>query len=324
MTDLPRTSKDMHIITGSDNNYVPGVMVLIASASFHNPQARFTVLDMGITAENRTRIDGLASFLGVEINRIEVDSSCFDHLIVQRSHLTRSTYLRLLIPALFPKDDRAIYMDCDMVVMGELTALAAVDLSNYIVAGVPCPSPDPVELEATGRPLGSYINAGLLVMNLPLWRSNNVAEACIRLLSDPANPLLSEDQSAINIVGKDSTLLTDPTFNVYSDPSSYKRAADFPDAPIVLHYVVNNKPWKGPTNLGSIWEFHAERIDAFMPYRPPALRQWRRHISIINRRRKLWLGLLTRSQKYVAQQQVRRKMRDIGAAYLSGVRETSK
>ena len=34
----------VHIVTASDENYVVGVMVLIASVARHNPQARFTVL----------------------------------------------------------------------------------------------------------------------------------------------------------------------------------------------------------------------------------------------------------------------------------------
>lgn len=243
----------MLIITGSDDNYAPGVLVLIASAAFHNPGARFAVLDMGISPENRARIDRLAPRLGVEIRRIEVSADAFDRLLVKRGHLTRSTYLRLLIPDLFPAEDRVIYMDCDMVVMDDLSLLEQVDLGDDIVAAVPCPSPDPIEVAATGHAMGTYVNAGLLVMNLPVWRREQIAARCIELLSDPARPLLSEDQSAINIVARARTLLLHARFNVYSDPGSYKRAEDFPAAPAVIHYVVNNKPWNWATNLSRIW-----------------------------------------------------------------------
>ncbi|WP_304617124.1 glycosyltransferase family 8 protein [Paracoccus sp. (in: a-proteobacteria)] len=286
----------MLIVTGSDNNYVPGVLVLVASAALHNPSARFAVLDMGINPENRARIDALAHRLGVSLRRVEVSEDHFDHLLIKRDHLTRSTYLRLLIPDLFPDEDRAIYMDCDMVVMGDLSELDQVELGDALIAAVPCPSPDPLEVEATGHMLGTYVNAGLLVMNLPLWRQERVAETCMRLLSDPDRPLLSEDQSAINIIARGRMRLLDPRLNVYSDPGSYPQSADFPQAPLVLHYVVNNKPWALPTPLGRIWQFHADRIADLMP--PRCKLSLRRRLSLLNRDRKMLLGLALGRGKY--------------------------
>lgn len=292
----------MLIITGSDDNYVPGVMVLIASAAMHNPGARFAVLDMGISAPNRARIDALGTRLGVELRRIEVSGDAFDRLLVKRAHLTRSAFLRLLIPGLFPDEARAIYMDCDMVVMGDLSPLQAADLGQNLIAAVACPSPDPIEVAATGHVIGSYVNSGLLVMNLTLWRAEDTAAACTALLSDPDRPLLSEDQSAINTVTRGRILLLDARYNVYTDPSSYKRLEEFPSDPVVLHFVVNNKPWNLPTPLSRIWRFHAARIADLMP---PARRlTMRRRISLVNRKRKLLVGLVIRSPKY----QLRRKI----------------
>lgn len=286
----------MLIITGSDDNYVPGVLVLIASAAMHNPDTRFAVLDMGIGAGNRARIDALAARLGVALQRVEVAASHFDHLLIKRGHLTRSTYLRLLIPDLFPDEDRAVYMDCDMVVMGDLSTLDRVELGDALVAAVPCPSPEPSELAATDHVAGSYVNAGLLVMNLPVWRREAVAETCMRLLSDPDRPLHSEDQSAINIVARGRMVLLDARLNVYTDPAAYRRPEDFPLAPLVLHYVVNNKPWSLPTPLAAIWRFHAERIADLMP--PRGRLTLRRRLSLWNRDRKMLLGLALGRGKY--------------------------
>lgn len=306
----------MLIITGSDDNYVPGVMVLIASAAFHNPGARFAVLDMGISPANRVRIDALAARLQVPVQRVEVAQDAFDHIAVARAHLTRSTYLRLLIPDLFPDEDRVLYMDCDMVVLDDLGALDRVDLGTEIVAAVPCPSPDPIEVAATGHVLGSYVNAGLLVMNLPVWRQEKIAAACLALLCDPDRPLLSEDQSAINIAAAGRIRLLEPRFNTYSDPGAYKRPEDFPDVPAVVHYVVNNKPWNLPTSLGRLWQFHAARIaDLMPPQRPVTLA---RRLSLLNRERKLIVGLALGRPKYQMRRQVSRHMNGpVTEAYLA-------
>lgn len=292
----------MLIITGSDDNYVPGVLVLIASAAMHTPGARFAVLDMGISAANRARIDALGARLGVELRRLEVSQNAFDRLLVKRGHLTRSAFLRLLIPGLFPKEDRAIYMDCDMVVMDDLTPLQRVDLGRNLIAAVACASPDATEVEATGHVIGSYVNSGLLVMNLTEWRAEDAAAACVALLSDPARPLLNEDQSAINMVARGRILLLEGRYNVYTDPAAFKRAADVPARPAVLHYVVNNKPWNLPTPMGRIWDFHAARIADLMP--PRRKLTLLRRLSLWNRDRKLILGLATRRPKYRLRREV--------------------
>ena len=285
----------LHLVTGADDNYAPGVLVLIASAAWHNPGARFTVLDMGISAANRDRIDGLGRALGVAVTRIAIDEARLAALPVVRAHLTRSTFLRLLIPALMPDADRVIYMDCDMAVTGSLAPLGGMDLGDHPVAAVPDPSPDARELAATGVPRGRYVNAGLLVMNLPVWRREDVAGQCIALLSDPARPLRAEDQSAVNIACAGRILPLTPEFNVFTDPAAWTPAT-LPARLVVAHYVVNQKPWRAHAKMGGIWHVHADRIAAFMPpLRPVSLKS---RLSSLNRNRRIALGLLTGRTKY--------------------------
>lgn len=257
----------MHIVTGSDDNYVPGVMVLIASAAWHNPQARFTVLDMEISAANRDRIDRLGERLGVRIDRIEVAPGRFSHMKARRSHLSRGTYLRLTIPELID-DDRVVYMDSDMVVTDSLSIFDTVDLGDWPLAAVPCPTPEPRELETTGTSHGTYINGGLLVMNLPVWRRENLAGKCLDLLNDPSIERLAEDQWAVNVVCRGRIHLLPARFNLYATEAAYASTADIPQDPAVLHYVVNGKPWRGPVLFDAIWHFHAAKIADLMPPRP--------------------------------------------------------
>ncbi|WP_134726187.1 glycosyltransferase family 8 protein [Paracoccus luteus] len=306
----------MHIVTGSDDNYAAGVLVLIASAAFHTPDARFTVLDMGISAENRARIDALGDRLGGRVSRIEISEERFADVPVMRRHLTRSTYLRLLIPVLMPEAERVVYMDCDMVVIDDLSELDRVPLGNAPVAAVPCPSPDAAELADTGIAAATYVNAGLLVMNLPVWRAEDIAGQCLALLSDPARRLLAEDQSAINLVCRGRILPLPARFNVYADPAAYALTGALPDNPAVLHFVVNNKPWTLPGALAAVWQMHADRIADLMPPRKRVT--WRQRLSRLNRSRRLALGVLARRPKYLGRVRVQREMRDrIEAPYLA-------
>jgi len=299
----------LHIVTGSDDNYVPGVMVLIASAAAHTPGLRATVLDNGISAGNRARIDALGPRLGISVRRIEIDPKRFDDLPVLRGHLTRSTYLRLLIPDLFADEDRVLYMDCDMVVTEDLSPLATLPLGNAAVAAVLCPSPHADELSDMGMARGEYFNAGLLVMNLPVWRAERLAERCVALLSDPARPLLSEDQSALNLVARGRVLPLPARFNVYSDPAAYDGQTELPDNPAVIHYVVRLKPWTGRVPLGRVWESYRAAILDLMP--PSRTGRTKRRISQWNAHRKIILGALLGRPKYRRRLKVQRTVWEI-------------
>lgn len=292
----------MLIVTGSDDNYVPGVLVLIASAAFHNPKTEFAVLGMNISDANKDRIRQLGERLNVPINLVEVSDSHFEHYPVRRSHLTRGAFLRLLIPELFPDRSRAVYMDCDMVVMGDLSELDTIDLEGIPVAAVPCPDSDPAELESIGVPHDQYFNSGLLVMNIPVWNELEISKKSVDLLLDESLTLLYEDQSALNMACFGKAVLLPTTYNVYSTISAYKSTSGFPMPPVVIHYVVNNKPWKVLAEFGEIWHFHADRIADLMPPRTASRRGF---LSDLNFRRKKVTEALSPREKY----RLRRKMR---------------
>ena len=303
--ERPQSTAPLHIVSGLDNNYVSGLMVLIASVVWHNPGARFTVLDMGISADNRARLERLGARLGVEIRRIETDEQAFAHIPVQRAHLNRSTYLRLLLPDLLP-DDRVIYMDSDMVATGDLTALMAVDLAGAPIAAVPCSGPSAAELSSTGTVKGQYVNAGLLVMDLAAWRREGISAQAIALLAQ--GKLLSEDQSAINIVLRGRIKLLPAKYNIYALDAAYPTPEDLPSEIAVLHYVVNVKPWMWTVPFGEIWHFHAERIADLMPV---DLRVTpKQKASRVEMHRRMIFGLVMLRRKHWRRLKVRRAIRE--------------
>ncbi|WP_158644576.1 glycosyltransferase family 8 protein [Paracoccus jeotgali] len=299
----------VHIVTGSDDNYAAGVMGLIASAAAHIPDLRVTVLDREISPDNRARIDALGPRLNIDVQRIEIAADALADLPVLRGHLTSATYLRLLIPELLPDEDRVLYMDCDMVVTGNLTDIACMEMGDAPVAAVPCPSPMAAELSATELAKGQYVNAGLLVMNLPICRREDMAGACLRLLADPAKPLLSEDQSALNMACRGRIILLPPEYNVYSDPAAWSDPSLIPAEPKVIHYVVGMKPWNGPVPLGAVWSAYVAPIADLMPQLKPTRR--RRRLSRLNGQRKMVLGLLTGRRKYLNKFQAQRRMAEL-------------
>jgi len=260
----------MLIVTGSDDNYISGVMVLIASAAYHNPEAEFAVLGMDVSETNRDRLWRLSERLNVPIRFIAINASHFEKYPVRSRRVTSAAFLRWLIPELFPDQGRAIYMDCDMVVMGSLDHLETVDLTGKPLAAVVDPTPPLNELIAVQIAPGRYFNSGLLVINIPEWKRLGISQKCASLVMDESLKFMFVDQSALNLACKDNVILLPIKFNVFSALSSYIESIfEMPQEPVVIHFVVNTKPWKALSEFGEVWHCHADRIQDLLPPRPP-------------------------------------------------------
>jgi lipopolysaccharide biosynthesis glycosyltransferase len=246
----------MQIVIASDENYVVGVLVLIASAHRHNPQARFTVLTTDWSQASLAKLDALRVRLGIEITAVAIAAERLASLPVSRPHLTRATYARLFIADLLPDADRVIYMDCDMLVTGSLGAAWACDFGQNLVGAVRCPAPTPALAAQINLPLQDYINAGFLVMNLALWRAEGVAQSCLGALIDPNRPGLC-DESAINDIARGRVQFLDAGFNLYALDRVWQSPLAHPASIKVIHYFTRPKPWTGPCPFGELW--HAQR-----------------------------------------------------------------
>lgn len=247
----------MHIITASDENYVAGVLVLIASAHRHNPSASFSVLTTDWSPSSLAKLAALRARLGLDLQQIEITQANLQELPISRGHLTRAAYARLFIPNLLPYLDRVIYMDCDMLVTGSLDAAWQVDLTDKVLAAVRCPAPTPAYAAAINIPVAEYFNSGFLVMNLALFRAEALGQSCLAALSDPDCPYLSEDESALNVIARRRLHYLDAGFNLYALDRLWQTPLSDPASIKVIHFFTRPKPWNGPCPFGALW--HAQR-----------------------------------------------------------------
>ena len=247
----------MHIITASDENYVAGVLVLIASAHRHNPSASFSVLTTDWSPSSLAKLAALRARLGLDLQQIEITQANLQELPISRGHLTRAAYARLFIPNLLPYLDRVIYMDCDMLVTGSLDAAWQVDLTDKVLAAVRCPAPTPAYAAAINIPVAEYFNSGFLVMNLALFRAEALGQSCLAALSDPDCPYLSEDESALNVIARRRLHYLDAGFNLYALDRVWQTPLSDPASIKVIHFFTRPKPWNGPCPFGALW--HAPR-----------------------------------------------------------------
>ncbi len=91
-----------------------------------------------------------------------------------RDYYSKTTYYRLFIPDLYPEYDKAIYIDSDTIILGNIAEMYAYDLGdNYVGA---CKEQAMIQEDVFGtyveKCLGcdrnNYFNAGVLLINLNL------------------------------------------------------------------------------------------------------------------------------------------------------------
>ena len=194
------------VVCAADNNYAMPLAVTIRSALENlksNRKVVLFILDGGISFANRKRIMRSLNSDLITIYWLQQDNSLFENLALTR-HLTAATYYRLSIPKILPqKFDKVIYLDTDMVVTGDLEELWNIDVGNNYVLAVEEIYKDTstikVLINLGINPEYKYFNAGLLVMNLEKWRTDNIAEKVIEYTKKNRDKV-RHDQDTLNVL----------------------------------------------------------------------------------------------------------------------------
>ena len=240
--------KEIPIFFSTDDNYIPYLDVAISSLienASSEYKYRIIVLNTGLRKDNEAKIkknerDGVSiDFIDIspEVERIKARLKDVYHFSVV-------TYYRLFIASLFPRYDKVLYLDCDIVVLGDISQLYNVDIGHNILAGAP-------ESFVRGtrefriyaeRALGldpdGYINAGVLLLNLEQFRKMRIEERFVELISEYDFDLLDPDQAYLNYLcdGK-----------IYALPSSWNKEPlphVMEEEKNIVHYALYKKPWQ--------------------------------------------------------------------------------
>ena len=134
ITNETKTSKEIPIFFATDDNYIPCLYVAVSSL-IENASRDFkyiiNVLNTGLKQENKDIIKGLEND-NFTINFCDISEKVSDIKSQLRDiyHFSVVMYYRLFIESLFPQYDKALYLDCDIVVLGDIAELFNTELDN--------------------------------------------------------------------------------------------------------------------------------------------------------------------------------------------------
>lgn len=163
---------------------------------------------------------------------------------LRSDYFTMTIYFRIFIPDMYPEYDKAIYIDSDIVVPGDISELHDTDMHGNLIGVCKDSSVnDAPELqrymtESLGLKLGDYFNSGMLLMNMKALREAKLAEHFLYLLNKYHFDCIAPDQDYLNSMcyGKieylESCWDAMPNRNKPENPS-----------PKIIHYNLFDKPW---------------------------------------------------------------------------------
>ena len=162
-----------------------------------------------------------------------------------RDYYTNTTYFRLFLPELYPQYDKVLYLDSDIIVLGDISELYNTDMGTNLVAAAPDDIiqynkvfQDYAELVVGVEKYQNYFNAGVLLMNLDELRKFNFQEKFLYLLGT-VKFSVAQDQDYLNRLCKGKVTLISHDWDVMP----YVNDETKPEDIRLIHYNFAYKPW---------------------------------------------------------------------------------
>jgi lipopolysaccharide biosynthesis glycosyltransferase len=242
----------------------------------------FIMLHNGVDAQLQKRVEGVAPqahFLWIEVG--DKDLPAYE----DRGHLNRTVLFRLGLETLAPAEcKRVIYLDADIVVLGDVRELWASDLDGAPLGVVRDAYVDADEFaQKWGRPVGKsfYFNAGMMVIDLEKIRAERSFSAALDFVVKHNSELLLGDQDALNYTFWGRWTSVDPAWNVQRYLSPKERAEEQQElsrrwrraTPAMVHFIGMEKPW-----MPNVWHPWAWMYWAALKHTP-----FEREVAATNR-----------------------------------------
>lgn len=250
----------MNIFFCINNAYVRFAAITILSILENNKgNINFYVLNSDIDDDIRAHLRSIVEmYPGASIDFICVKKEHFVDLKLNIKYISTESYYRYIIADLFPKINKGLYLDADLIINGDLTELYNTDIDNYYCAGVK----DLYILETNyAKKLklkNLYINSGVLLFNFSKIREDNMVQKLFENTKKMKAIIEYPDQDIINITFNDGIKEIDSVYNFASSNVAHEKHKRF--RAIIIHYTGPIKPWSKKCRNGMrfVWRHYCE------------------------------------------------------------------
>ncbi len=259
MSDPVSAEPAIRIACAADANYLPHVATLLASIGQTHAAGEVGLHFLHLEDMPPASLHQLTRYargLGIAMQCHCIASQRVAALPAM-GRISRVMWLRLFLPEVLPDADRVLYLDCDTLVCTHLGPLWQLDLKDHGLGAVANVFERGWESHATRQGLArpqDYFNSGVLLMNLRIWREQELSQRLLALSGDPTAGLVWPDQDALNRIFAQRWMPLHPRWNCQNSLFFFPQAADYFSAeelararrePGILHFEggMLAKPW---------------------------------------------------------------------------------
>lgn len=285
-------NNNIPIVVMSSNYYVPYLGVFLESLKHQTVETNnydIIVLEKEISDAN---IDRLNKIVDNKKNiSLRFFNPCYEignaKFYIAHQVYAEEAYYRMLTPWILLNYEKAIVMDCDIIVQRDLADLYNVELGNNLAGGVPDVAfqgilngevPGTYEYVKNEMEMDNpyeYINTGVLLLNLCEFRRQYKEEQILKIAQ--TKKFRIQEQDILNVILENKIIKLPINWNYYVPVSEflknsierapmqalddYKKAGE---TPYLVHFAGVPKPWTNPDTLrGELWWEYARRTDFY-------------------------------------------------------------
>ena len=245
-----------HVTCNTDDNYAQHCCAMLCSLFENNRDMTFHVhlLTHGFAKDNASFLNELCHRYNNELTIYDVDETKLNGVKIRKKRpLTKAAYYRILLPEILSEDiDKVLYLDCDIIVLGNVKELFEIELNDKALAACQDASP---YTNLHRRQLGLDLKekafcSGLMVINLGYWRRTGAEEKLIEYSKREREVVYLHDQDSLNYVFKNQWYVLPYKWGVaplsIAVLDNSQKSFDIEEYvfnPGVIHYASPAKPW---------------------------------------------------------------------------------
>lgn len=244
-----------NITCSTDENYVQHCMAMLCSL-FENNKSHHIIIHLlhhELPEDSQIIIKKLCERYNNNIVFYNIDLSHFNNVTIKHADLSIATFFRILLPDLLDYSvERILHLDCDVIVLKDISSLFEIEMTDYGVAAVRDSTPlNDDHRHVMGLQLDDRsFCAGVLLINLEYWRQNNCKSSMLELANRYSNKLYMEDQDILNheFRGRWFQLPYKYGYAPMSIANLDRNQKmfdllEYAFEPVIIHYATHVKPW---------------------------------------------------------------------------------
>jgi len=245
-----------HVTCNTDDNYFQHCCAMLCSLFENNEDKKFYVhlLTHGLAKKSVCFLNNLCQRYQNELTVYNVDESKLEGVKFRKNRpLTKAAYYRILLPEILSPDiDKVLYLDCDIIVLGNVKELYEIELHNFALAACQDASPyTNLHRRQLGLDLkGKAFCSGLMIINLDYWRKTGAEEKLIEYSKRERDKVYLHDQDSLNYVFKNQWYalpykwgVSPLSIAVLDNSQKYFDYIEYAFEPGIIHYASPAKPW---------------------------------------------------------------------------------